>query len=356
MQSDLRHRESTLLSEALGALEKTTGITATVPEHTSPDERMESHADVAIALKANGQVHDYMVKARLLRERAAMLGQVREQMQTLPLPGLLVAPHVSVQMAEHCRAMQVQFIDVAGNAYLKAPGLYIFITGEKPKGEAGFLRVERGTANPSAMKMIFTLLCQPDLINAPYRDIVKTAQIALGAVGPVFQDLEKRGLLARREEGRKREFLDYPRLLDEWVANYPRILRQKLHPRRFRAPDMDWWKACHFQGSGALWGGEVAADQLTNYLKPATQTIYIKPETMAHNLQNLVRTYRLQPDPYGPIEILSTFWSVSQREENLALVPAVLAYADLMASLDPRNMDVASIIRKQHIEHADGQA
>ena len=284
-----------------------------------------------------------------------MLGQVREQLQNLPRPGLLVAPHVSSVMAKQCRAMDLQFIDAAGNAYLKAPGLYVFITGEKPKAEAGFVRAGRGTANPAAMRMIFALLCQRDLVNAPYRDIVKNAQIALGTVGPVFLDLEKRGLLARPEKGRKREFLDFPRLLDEWVANFPVILRPKLHARRFRAPNPDWWMKCNLQGSGALWGGEVAADQMTNYLKPATQTLYIKPETMTRNLQHMIKAYRLQPDPYGPIEILSTFWSVSETEEKHAMAPAVLAYADLMATLDPRNIEVAAILREKHIEHADAQ-
>jgi hypothetical protein len=33
-------------------------------------------------------------------------------------------------------------------------------------------------------------------------------------------------------------------------------------------------------------------------------------------------------------------------------VPPLLVYADLMATLDPRNLEIAKRIREQYIEHA----
>ncbi len=96
------------------------------------------------------------------------------------------------------------------------------------------------------------LLCRPDLLNAPYRDIVEAANVALGAIGWVFLDLEKRAHIAGRQKKHKRRFLEPTRLFEEWVTNYPIKLRPKLHPRRFRAENSEWWKpaACTAIGVG----------------------------------------------------------------------------------------------------------
>ena len=42
---------------------------------------------------------------------------------------LLVAPYVSNALAKRCRELDLPFIDEAGNAYLRAPGVLIFISG-----------------------------------------------------------------------------------------------------------------------------------------------------------------------------------------------------------------------------------
>ncbi len=44
--------------------------------------------------------------------------------------------------------------------------------------------------------MVFALLCRPELLNAPYREIVDAAGVALGAVGWVYFDLQARGYVA----------------------------------------------------------------------------------------------------------------------------------------------------------------
>jgi len=51
------------------------------------------------------------------------------------------------------------------------------------------------------MKIIFALLCKPELAGAACRQIGAAAQVALGAVGPVLEGLETRGFLGRRGKG-----------------------------------------------------------------------------------------------------------------------------------------------------------
>lgn len=147
-------------------------------------------------------------------------------------------------------------------------------------------------------------------------------------------------------------------LRNEWAMNYPTILRPKLKTRQFRAPDPDWWKELKLDGSDMAWSGEVAAQKLTNHLKLATQTPYIAKANMAAGVHDLVKKYRLRPDPEGSIEILEKFWqfpSVEISETSKVMVdvaPALLIYADLLASRDPRNIEVAKMIKEKYLDHA----
>ena len=141
------------------------------------------------------------------------------------------------------------------------------------------------------------------------------------------------------------------RLLDEWVTNFPIKLRPKLNPRRFQEPDPGWWQQARLE-AGARWGGEVAATRLTGHLKPATCTIYLQPEKAREALAALVKQHRLRADPRGNVEVLDTFWNLPPGENQPDLVPPLLVYADLMATLDPRNLEVAKRIREHYLDDA----
>lgn len=62
--------------------------------------------------------------------------------------------------------------------------------------------------------------------------------------------------------------------------------------------------------------------------------------------------YRLQADLKGNIEILEAFWKFPADPRWPDVVPAPLVYADLVATLDPRNLEAAELVRTQHIEDA----
>jgi hypothetical protein len=195
------------------------------------------------------------------------------------------------------------------------------------------------------------LLCRPELLNAPYREIVAAAGVALGTVAWAFFDLQGRNYVIGGKQTRNRRLLEPGRLIDEWVTTYPIKLRPKLNRQRFRAPDPNWWQKARLP-NGALWGGEVAANRLTGNLKPATCTIYIDPVTRREGVAKLVGEHRLRADPEGEVEILDTFWNFPAEPEQPELVPPLLVYADLVTTLDPRNLEIAKRIREEKIEHA----
>jgi len=73
-------------------------------------------------------------------------------------------------------------------------------------------------------------------------------------------------------------------------------------------------------------------------------------------LKHLISTHRLRPDPEGQIEILEKFWNLPSDPESPAIAPAILVYADLMATLEPRNSEAARMVWETRIETAFAQA
>src|SRR5216683_1414262 len=195
------------------------------------------------------------------------------------------------------------------------------------------------------IKVLFALLCRPRLLNAPYRELATTARVALGTIGPVLKDLETRRLIATFGTTLpKRRLLNARALLQEWVTFYPATLRPKLQPRRFRAKNREWAQQTDLTRFDAYWGGEVAADRLTHYLKPEILTIYT-----LHNPTKLITEFRLRADVNGDVEILDAFWDQNLITGPRDLVPPILAYADLMTATDARNLEAAKLIYEQHI-------
>jgi hypothetical protein len=64
-------------------------------------------------------------------DRKAQIDQLDIKLRQISSPVMLVADYVSKELAAHCKTVGIQFIDTHGNAYLRAPGLFVFTTGEK---------------------------------------------------------------------------------------------------------------------------------------------------------------------------------------------------------------------------------
>jgi hypothetical protein len=204
--------------------------------------------------------------------------------------------------------------------------------------------------NPAGLKLTFALLCRPRLLDENYRNIATTAGVALGTVGAGMKDLEARGFFNLETHPRDRMLLDPERMIEEWVTHYPVTLRPKLTLGRFRA-DPEQLQQIDLAPFAACWGGELAAEKLTHYLKPANFTIYT-----GEPIAKLVVAGRMRAEADGNVEILEKFWNfpAAQTDKNDApdVVPPILAYADLLATNDGRNAEAARMIYEQRIDPA----
>jgi hypothetical protein len=338
--------ETEILEKAVEKFRDTTGLNITVVAEQNRDHAGR-HADAVLRVGAN-DIHREFVAEIKTRLTQATLGAAVLHLKNFPQKGLIVAEYVNPNMADRLKEMDVAFMDTAGNAYLNEPPLFIFVKGNRPEGIPG-RRTQTRAFQPTGLKVIFALLCQPPLINAPYRDIAKAANVALGTVGWVFTDLREAGYLIDMG-GRGRRLADKKKLIDRWTTAYPEKLRPKLLLGRYMADQPEWWENAKLHNLQACWGGEVAAAKMTQYLRPQLVTIYTREKPAELILEN-----RLRKDPNGNVEILKVFWEKEYNRPHPDLAPPLLVYADLLATGDARNIETAGIIYDQEITRLVGE-
>lgn len=292
------------------------------------------------------------------------IGAMANQVKSLPMEGMLVADYVNPNMAAKLKELGVLFIDTAGNAFIDRPPLYIWVTGNKPKMPIREPREGGGRAfDATGLKVVFGMLCQPDLVKAPYRKIAEQTDVALGTVGQVMQALKVAGFLIERKQKRDRKLTNQKKLFERWVEAYPEKLKPKLKVGDFAAEGPLWWKDIAIEKYGAYWGGEVGAAKYTGYLKPKVATVYL-PEAAGNKL---LAAARLKKANYPEMEenlvtIYRPFWhaGIDKNPEEAGVVPGVvppiLIYADLVATGDSRNLETAREIYERYIAEHIGEA
>ncbi|MDP2886360.1 MAG: type IV toxin-antitoxin system AbiEi family antitoxin [Ignavibacteria bacterium] len=271
------------------------------------------------------------------------IGKLAHQFAETPGKWLVVARHVPTYLARRMKELHIQFLDTAGNAYLNENPLLVFVHGNKPEQRFAKQKVDQAWGRAGA-KTIFALLCNNGLVDAPYREIAAGANVALGTLARVLNDLIQQGFLLDRGI-RGRRLQRKKELFDKWADAYALKLRPKTVTGVFTTDKEGFWQQGDLTRYHAFWGGEVAANKMTQFLKPEIVTIYVnKP------LNDLVLNFRLHKNAQGNVELRERFWRFETEDQARGLVPPILVYADLMATGEPRNVETARAIYEEHIE------
>jgi hypothetical protein len=335
----MQNKIDNIIEEALRVFEKTTGLEVNLQTEQLNNTK---YPDGLVQIARQDDKWHFAVEVKTTVTRATVaikqLDLFNHDEETL-----LVTKYVTPPIADLLKELNIFFIDTAGNAYINKPPLYVFIKGNKPQ-----FTLKPGTQKrlfkPSGLRVVFVLLNNPKMINKPYRDIAKAADVALGTVGWLIRDLKEMDFCI--EIGKNnRKLMDLKNLFKRWVEAYPEQLRPKLIIERFQTTDHNWWKDINIKDYGAYWGGEVAAANLTGYLKPAKVTIYTNEP-----LGKLVLKNRLRKAEQGNVEILTPFWNFKYKLEDRHVVPPILVYADLMATGNQRNIEAAGMIYEKYID------
>lgn len=310
---------------------------AEVRENTAP----HGGFDGLLAARVAGKTVRYLFeeKRHFRHQDAAVIAeQLNRRRAVLPRRHaddriLLLAPHVREQQAPALERAGIDYIDLAGNAHLDAPGLFVHVQGRRPPKQ----RVT-APARPHKgwVRTVMALLVRPDLAAVPYRALADEAGVALGTVAKCMNDLAIRGLVL--EQQGTRILADRPALVALWVQAYVEALRPTLAERRFQVRVDDtpqlWARLDAVLGErGQPWAltGADAAGQRDHYFRAEDTEIYAPVRLLED--REVQKALIAQPaarggnllviEPPGPLAIPDA------AGDAVPTAPDVLAYAEL---------------------------
>lgn len=323
-----------LLTEAIGNLVRYTGLQATIAK---PEPRKNAIVDVA------GQRFVVQTTSEITKgNKGLVMKEIQARQIETGLPVLLVTSYLPVEIAQEYGEGSINFLDLAGNCRISQNHLVLHIEGKKLTKRA---RVKQTRAFQEAgLRLIFLFLLDPALVNLPYRELARRANIALGSVAAIMQELIEQRFVAVLQPVKKLKNTD--QLLQKWVTAYHDVLRPRLMKKRMRFINSESHNQWHQIDLSRIshttyWGGESAANLITSYLQPGTLTIYTEQTWQVFKEIGLV------PDQHGTVEVLETFWT----PETYQGVPPLLVYADLISSSSERNIETANLIQHNELQY-----
>lgn len=307
-------------------------------------ENEPTGADAVLDIQLGQQKARFWVAVKTeLREQnlPRLLNQLQEETETW----LLVARYIPRPVKETLKNKGINYLEAAGNCFIRKEGLFFYINDrmvtEQRQPKEGKLWKQAG------LKFLFAVLIKPELLNMPYRKIAAITGVALGNIGPFIQELKEAGFV---KEGTKEKqpflFLENTALLQQkWAELFNVILKPKLKQGTFRflnKADQYEWE--FLPDHDFYWGGEIAGARLTDFLQPEQLTLYTaKPKTA------IMQQLKLVPDANGAVEIMEKFWNEAL-DYKQGVVPPLLAYAELINSLDSRNRETAQRIKQKYLD------
>jgi len=263
---------------------------------------------------------------------------------------MVFADYVTANVADMLCDQNVWFADTQGNAFMEIPGrLLVRNVGNKPD------RMPTPTGQhfsvPGA-KVLHYLLKHGPSIDATYREIREAIGVSIDKIGKLVRELEQNGTLRVRGSGQY-EILAPDRLLRMWVDAYDAKLQPALYLGCYMAAGDRTFEALLRDAETVLpaqliLGSEVAADVLTQHLRPQQLRLYV-PKTQAADLR---RDLKLAPSERGTVELCDQYAREIAGQGmiyGLTIADAAFVYAELMTDGDSRLAETALRLRQEHL-------
>jgi hypothetical protein len=255
---------------------------------------------------------------------------------------LVLGPRVTERSAAIFRQAGINYVDQAGNTFIKFDGVHIDVRGRRHTGtpsqdreRQGLVRGGTNLFSTKRSQVIFAVLSWPRLLDQSIRTLAYAAGASTGQTQETLELLEQYGFL---DEGRRLLPARRSTLLDQWTAAYPTGLGAQSKAGRFSGEFSDLDAA----ETPLYIGGEAAVPEL---LRPEALVLYSDefPE-------ELIRRHRWKRTTDSPnIFLRHQFWSPAVRAANgVHRAPWLLTYAELMASQDSRQREAALHLRSEN--------
>ncbi len=243
---------------------------------------------------------------------------------------IIIAGRISKPLQEKLKSRGINFLDSGGNAFIDSKKLFLLIDGKKSRAA----QERKHLFTNASIQLLFHLFIKPELLKGTYRDIANATGASLDNISKTFRILRDHDFIETRSPVGY-IFKNQGKLLEKWIPEYGQRLKPQLLIGRFSFLKDVQWGFIQLDYSKTRWSGEPAADKLLGILPPIKFTLYTS-ESQAE----LIRNYRLIPDPEGPLMVYKSFWDLQTRPNRIT-VPELLVYADLVSSGKPRNIEVA---------------
>ncbi|GAB2833028.1 type IV toxin-antitoxin system AbiEi family antitoxin [Microbacterium insulae] len=256
-----------------------------------------------------------------------------------PRSSLVMGTRINERSADMFRRHGVNFLDEAGNAYVDFEGVHIDVRGRRNESKPAAKEFSgiRSTNlfSTKRSQVIFALMTWPDLLSAPLRSLAHTAGVSLGQAQETLTLLQEANFVSDTVD---RKLYRGKELFDQWTAAYPTGLGA---PSRVRGFSGEVQQLDTDGESSLVVSGEAA---VPNQLRPQTLTVYVdrlSPRMIAAN--------RWRTDREPNIFVRTRFWRDPAGDPlpgTITLAPPTLIYADLLASGDGRQAEVAEQLRQ----------
>lgn len=297
----------------------------------------ELDGELEINLKEKKHKFDVEFKRELRKHHLLQIFLYKEKYPNF----MVIAEIINPKIRQELKDKGVNYIDGAGNMYINKKAQLIFIEGKHNEKAKDYYKGR--LFGKGGVKIVFAILVNEDVINKPYREIAEQTDTALGTVNYIMKELMTNGYTVFIKKN-VIKLKNKKALMNKWITGYEDKLKKSLFIGKFRFNNNEW-KNIKFENNNTFWGGEPAAEILTNYLNPQIFTIYTKEET-----KDLTRNYHLIPDKNGNIDIYKKFWNFEYDKVNKNTVPPLLIYADLINTGDNRNLETAKVIYERYLQ------
>jgi hypothetical protein len=181
-------------------------------------------------------------------------------------------------------------------------------------------------------------LCNPELADAPFREIADRAGVSVGMAKGTLDTLAITGFV--EQSAAHRRLVRGGELLDLWASAYPGGLGRANTLLIARGDVRNWAPP---EGVGIAVSGEQAVPGVIRH--PESLVLYV--DTGGNKLppRDLILKNRWHRDPQGNVVIRKLFWRNLSDNSDSEAAPAALIYADLLASHEARQIEVAHEMR-----------
>lgn len=190
-----------------------------IPESKVNIFPQEGKASPDLALEADG--YQFLVECKSTSARAPLLlalqqiEEIKGSFQKDAIP-LIVVPYMGKSGRSFCRDHELSWIDLSGNAHIKAPGLLIHVEGRPNR----FKSVGRpsNVFAPKSARIARQLLIEPEK-SYNQRELSQITGLDEGHTSRIVRRLEEINLIVRDDQGSLRPS-DPDQLLDAWHEAY----------------------------------------------------------------------------------------------------------------------------------------